>query len=103
APGTQPPVLVDEFVSKTLMLREGLFGARRDQNPALDAFLLNLYSDNGRRFNYHARKKANLVKEIVERRFQDQVNWAQFPTGGSAASRAARKLVDDAQQAYETA
>ena len=37
APGTQPPVLVDEFVSKTLMLREGLFGSRRDQNPALDA------------------------------------------------------------------
>lgn len=103
APGTQPPVLVDEFVSKTLMLREGLFGSRRDQNPALDAFLLSLYSDSGKRFNYHAGTKAKLVKEIWERRFQDQVTWAQFPTGGPPVNHPARKLVDDAQQAYETA
>lgn len=103
APGTQPPVLVDEFVSKTLMLREGLFGSRRDQNPALDAFLLSLYSDNGKRFNYHAGTKAKLVKEIWERRFQDQVTWAQFPSAGPLADRPARMLVDDAQQAYEAA
>lgn len=103
APGTQPPVLVDEFVSKTLMLREGLFGARRDQNPALDTFLLGLYSENGRRFKYHAGTKAKLVKELWERRFQDQVNWMQFPSAGSPADHPARKAVDDAQQAYETA
>ena len=103
APGTQPPVLVDEFVSRTLMLREGLFGSRRDQDPALDAFLLSLYSDNGKRFNYHAGTKANLVKEIWERRYQDQVVWAQFPKGGPAANHPARKLVDDAHQSYGTA
>jgi DNA helicase-2/ATP-dependent DNA helicase PcrA len=103
APGTQPPVLVDEFVSKTLMLREGLFGSRRDQDSSLDTFLLSLYSDNGKRFNYHAGTKAKLVKEIWERRFQDQVTWAQFPAGGPPANHPARKLVDDAQQAYETA
>jgi len=103
APGTQPPVLVDEFVSKTLMLREGLFGSRRDQNPALDAFLLGLHSDNGNRFNYHAGSKAKLVKELWERRFQDQVTWPQFPSAGLPADQPARTLVDDAQQAYETA
>ena len=102
-PGIQPPVLVDEFVSKTLMLREGLFGSRRDQNPSLDAFLLALYSENGKRFNYHAGTKAKLVKELWERRFQDQVTWAQFPLAGPPAEHPARKLVDDAQQAYETA
>jgi DNA helicase-2/ATP-dependent DNA helicase PcrA len=103
APGTQPPVLVDEFVSKTLMLREGLFGARRDLNPALDAFLLGLHSDNGKRFNYHAGTKAKLVKEIWERRFQDQVTWAQFPSSGPPADHPARMLIDDAQHAYEAA
>jgi DNA helicase II / ATP-dependent DNA helicase PcrA len=103
APGIQPPVLTDEFVSKTLMLREGLFGSRRDQNVALDLFLLSLYSDGGKRFNYHAGTKAKLVKEIWERRFQDQVTWADFPTGGPPADRAARQVVDDAQQAYEAA
>jgi DNA helicase-2/ATP-dependent DNA helicase PcrA len=103
APGTQPPVLVDEFVSKTLMLREGLFGSRRDQDPSLDAFLLSLYSDNGRRFNFHAGTKAKIVKEIWERRFQDQVVWTQFPRGGPAANHPARALLDAAQHAYETA
>jgi DNA helicase-2/ATP-dependent DNA helicase PcrA len=103
APGTQPPVLVDEFVSKTLMLREGLFGSRRDQNLSLDTFLLDLHSESGSRFNYHAGTKAKLVKEIWERRFQDQVIWAQFPSAGAPADQPARKLVDDAQQAYETA
>src|SRR5262245_12632803 len=81
APGTQPPILVDEFVSGTLMLREGLFGSRRDLNSALDAFLLNLYSDNNSRYNYHPGTKARLIKELWERRFQDQVTWSAFPTG----------------------
>jgi DNA helicase II / ATP-dependent DNA helicase PcrA len=103
APGTQPPVLADEFVSKTLMLREGLFGSRRDQDAGLDAFLFAIYSDNNRRFNFHAGTKAKLVKEIWERRFQDQVNWSQFPMGGAPASHPARKLIVDAHQAYETA
>jgi DNA helicase-2/ATP-dependent DNA helicase PcrA len=103
APGTQPPVLVNEFVSKTLMLREGLFGVRRDLDVSLDAFLLELHSDVGSRFNYHAGTKANLVKEMWERRFQDQVAWTQFSAGGPPTQHAARGLADDAQQAYETA
>jgi DNA helicase-2/ATP-dependent DNA helicase PcrA len=103
AAGTQPPILVDEFVSNTLMLREGLFGSSRYQNSALDAFLLSLHSDNASRYNYHAGTKARLVKEIWERRFQDQVTWSAFPTGGAPATHLARQLIADAQQAYETA
>jgi DNA helicase-2/ATP-dependent DNA helicase PcrA len=94
---------VDEFVSDTLMLREGLFGSRRDLDAGLDAFLLPLHSSNGSRHKYHPGAKANLVMEIWERRFQDQVAWSMFPSGGPAAERAARKLVDDALVAYETA
>lgn len=103
APGTQPPVLVDEFVSKTLMLREGLFQSRRDQDPGLDSFLLGLYSENGKRYNFHAGTKANLIQNVWERRFQDQVNWSKFPGVGSAIERAARKLLADAHEAYEKA
>jgi DNA helicase-2/ATP-dependent DNA helicase PcrA len=103
APGTQPPVLADEFVAKTLMLREGLFGARRDLDVLLDAFLLDLHSEGSSRFNYHVGTKAKLVKEMWERRFQDQVTWTQFSAGGPSTQQAARRLVDDAQQAYEAA
>lgn len=38
-PGDQPPILVDEFVSKTLLLREGLLNNGRYQNPKLEEFL----------------------------------------------------------------
>lgn len=99
APGSQLPVLVDEFVSKTLMLREGLLGSRRDQNAALHTFLARLCTSHP----FNAGVKAKLVKEIWERRFQDQVAWAQFPSGGPPADHPARKMVDDAQHAYETA
>ena len=99
APGTQPPVLVDEFVSKTLMLREGLLGSRRDQNAGLHAFLAPLCTSHP----FNAGAKAKLVKELWERRFQDQVIWAHFPSAGPPSEHPARKLVDDAQQAYETA
>jgi DNA helicase II / ATP-dependent DNA helicase PcrA len=103
APGTQSPVLVDEFVSDTLMLREGLFGSRRDLDAGLDTFLMPLHSSSGSRYRYHAGAKAKIIMEMWERRFQDQVAWSLFPTGGPAADRPARKLVDDAHYAYKTA
>jgi DNA helicase-2/ATP-dependent DNA helicase PcrA len=102
APGTQPPVLADDFVSNTLMLREGLFGARRDQDAALHAFLLDLYSDNGSTYGYFAGAKAKLLKTIWERRFQDQVIWPQFLNSGSPASLPARQIIDDGLSAYES-
>jgi DNA helicase-2/ATP-dependent DNA helicase PcrA len=101
APGTQPPVLVDEFVSKTLMLREGLFGSRRDQHSGLEDFLHTVHCDN--RFNRFPGTKAKTIMEIWERRFQDQMVWAQFPASGPPANHPARQLVDDAHQAYEKA
>lgn len=101
APGTQPPVLVDDFVGNTLMLREGIFGSRRDQDTALHAFLLDLYSDNGSTYGYFAGAKAKLMKSIWERRFQDQVSWPQFLRSGPAATRPARQVVDKGLEAYE--
>jgi DNA helicase-2/ATP-dependent DNA helicase PcrA len=103
APGMQPAVLIDDYVSGTLMLREGLFGSRRDQDPQLDAFLLDLHSDTRSRYNYHPGTKANIVRQLWERRFQDQVNWSDFLKGGPTAARPARRLVADAHQSYETA
>lgn len=103
APGTQPPILVDDFVSSTLMLREGLFGNGRYQDPDLDAFLLTLYSNGGSTYGYFAGAKAKLLKEIWERRFQDQVAWSNFVNSGSANTRNARQLIDEALTAYELA
>ena len=107
APGTQPPILIDEFVSRTLMLREGLFGGRlgprRDLNAALDAFLLRLHASNGSRYGFHPGAKAGLLLQLWERRFQDQVDWGQFQNGGPAVDAVARQLIVDAHGAYEAA
>jgi len=103
APGTQPPVLVDDFVSKTLMLREGIFGDGRYQNNDLDSFLLELHSDTGSRYNFHAGTKSALVKQIWERRFQDQVDWQSFATLGPPVEQLARAKLEEAHSAYESA
>jgi DNA helicase II / ATP-dependent DNA helicase PcrA len=103
APGTQPPILVDDFVSRTLMLREGLFGSDRYNDNDLDDFLLDLHSDNRSRYGFHVGAKANLLMTLWERRFQDQANWPAFVMGGPANEAKARSLIGDAHNTYETA
>jgi DNA helicase-2/ATP-dependent DNA helicase PcrA len=102
-PGTQPPILVDDFVSKTMMLQEGLFGGARWQDADLDSFLLGIQAPNGSRFGYHIGAKAGLLQQLWERRHQDQVVWTQFSTAGPASELAARQHVVDAFTAYQAA
>ncbi|MBN2191173.1 MAG: ATP-dependent helicase, partial [Polyangiaceae bacterium] len=101
APGTQPPILVDDFVSKTMMLREGLFDRGRYQDADLDAFLLGIHAPNGSRFGYNIGTKASLLQQLWERRHQDQVIWTQFGTAAPAPQATARQRVIDAHAAYE--
>jgi len=75
-PGIQPPALVDEFVSKTLMLRDGLLATQLYQNQDLDSGLLRINGNS--RFGWHIGKKNDIIMDIWERRWQDQVNWPHF-------------------------
>jgi DNA helicase-2/ATP-dependent DNA helicase PcrA len=103
APGTQPPVVADDFVAKTLLLREGLLNGRRDQNTHLDQFLLGIHSANGSRFGYNAGGKNNLLQSIWDRRYQDQVAWPGFLGGGPPAQSAARAVVGNVLADYAAA
>ncbi len=101
-PGSQPPVLADDFVMKTLLLREGLFPNQRFADAALDELLLGLHG--GSRFGYHVGRKNDLLLNIWDRRYQDQVNWAQFLTGGETPEeQQALQVVRDATHDYKTA
>lgn len=101
-PGTQPPVLADDFVTKTLLLREGLFPNRRFDDGDLDALLLDLHG--GSRFGFHVGRKNSLLLNIWDRRFQDQVDWSQFSAGGAdAGEHQARQVIADAVADYEVA
>ena len=101
-PGTQPPVLADEFVTKTLLLREGLFPNRRFDDTDLDDMLLELHG--GSRFGFHVGRKNNLLLSMWDRRFHDQIDWSAFVAGGAnPGEQQARQVIRDAIQDYEAA
>ena len=99
APGTQPPVLADEFVARTLLLRDGMFAERRHEDPDLDALLLALYADGGSAYGYHLGTKLNLVQSLWGRFFNDLVSWDHFlaksPAGQVKARQALGNLLAD--------
>jgi DNA helicase-2/ATP-dependent DNA helicase PcrA len=99
--GTQPPVLVDEYVGKTLMLREGLLKNRRYEDADLDDYLLPI--NGGTKFGYNANKKNDILLDIWDRRFQDQLDWREFIRRAPRAERAARSILDDILEDYESA
>lgn len=103
APGTQPPTLVDDFVARTLLLREGLFQGRRDQNAVLDTYLLDYHFRPGVRWGYNVGTKVGILQSIWDRRFQDQVNWSAFVANAPPGDGPARQLVVDVINDYAQA
>jgi DNA helicase-2/ATP-dependent DNA helicase PcrA len=97
-PGTMPPVLADDFVAKTLMLREGLFASRRDLDTELDRFLLAL--KGGSTWGWNVGAKNSLLLEIWDRRYQDQVDWGAFVGGAPPSEAGVRTTLDQALLAY---
>jgi DNA helicase II / ATP-dependent DNA helicase PcrA len=102
APGTQPPILADEYVSKTLLLRHGLFNGRRDKDDDLHAHLLQLHSEGGNAFGYHIGTKVGILKSIWDRRNMDQLDWPAYVAKGPKATEKGRKVLDAALKDFET-
>jgi len=96
--GTQPPVLVDEFVSKTILLRAGLLAEERYRDPDLEMFLQEASASSN--WGFTVGRKNDVLQTIWDRRFQDQVNWAEFMKSGGRRGRMARKVLDAALEAY---
>ncbi len=100
APGTQPPVLADQFVARTLLLRQGLLNGRRDQDPDLGKMLLDLHSDSGNTYGFHIGAKGNLLQSVWDRRHQDLVDWDRFLSQGQKNTAAARTRLGEAIADY---
>lgn len=100
-PGMMPPVTADEYVSRTLLLRDGLLSEGRYRNDDLDAFLLDLRG--GSAYGWNLGTKTSLVQVIWSTRFQDQLDWPRFVRSGPVADRPARRLLDEALTAYAQA
>jgi DNA helicase II / ATP-dependent DNA helicase PcrA len=103
SPGEQPPILIDDNVSKTLLLREGIFstGLYQDEvDPDLRAYLLPIHGGNS--YGFNVGRMNDLLQSIWDRRIQDQVNWQDFLNNGQGTSKG-RKCIDKALTAYEKA
>ena len=104
-PGSQPPILADDFVSKTLLLREGLLSDARFKDGDLDQLLLEI---QGGKWGWNIGKKVNLLQQMWDRRFQDQVEWDLFLASGSRSDdefdeQRALDKVREAIAAYQAA
>jgi DNA helicase-2/ATP-dependent DNA helicase PcrA len=102
-PGTEPPVLADDYVTRTLMLREGLFKDDRLRDEDLDNFLLGIHSEKNNRFNFNAATKVGLLRSIWDRRHMDLVDWDAFLCSGPKSERAGRAALDRALEDYRQA
>lgn len=99
-PGTEPPVLADEYIARSLMLREGLFKDERFKDEALTDFLLGIHSETKSKFNFNINTKVSLLSSIWGRRHMDLVDWPTFLSAGPAAEGTGRAAVDKALEAY---
>lgn len=76
APGTQPPVLIDTFLSNTALVRQGLFPGRLHDDQDLDQWLLLLRNDV--KFGWNLGAKRGLLMSLWDRLHQDQVDLTQL-------------------------
>jgi len=98
-PGTDPPVLADEFVSETLLLRAGLFKSRRYLDEDLDQYLLEIRGTGS--WGWKLGVKNDLVLKMWDRRHHDQIAWRKFVSSGrSKEEKNALSLLDDALSDY---
>jgi len=97
-PGVAPPIMADNFITSTLMFREGLLGGNRYQDEEIENLLLKLFTEEKTRFGYNISRKGDILYNLWERRHQDLVNWDQFVEENPDFSK-----IDDAHRAYSDA
>ncbi len=84
APGLQPPVMIDTFLSNTVLVREGLFAGSLYTDPDLDSWLLTLRNDA--KFGWNLGAKRDLLMSLWDRLHQDQVPATQLGAAGVPAN-----------------
>jgi DNA helicase-2/ATP-dependent DNA helicase PcrA len=97
APGTQPPVLADEFVARTLLLRDGVFSGRRHEDVDLDVLLRML---SGQSYGFNLGKKLDLIQALWGRFFNDLVDWKHFQANSPSDQVKARQVLGDVLADY---
>jgi DNA helicase II / ATP-dependent DNA helicase PcrA len=69
APAEQPPVLIDQFLANTVLVRKGLFPGNRYQDPDFDSWLMQL--NGGGAWGWNLGRKRIVLATIWDRLQQD--------------------------------
>jgi len=69
APAEQPPVLIDTYLANTVLVRKGLLTGGRYQEPAFDAWLMQVDGSTG--FGWNLGRKRQVLGSIWDRIHQD--------------------------------
>ena len=75
APGTPPPIVIEDFVSNALMIRVGLFNHGRHNNQDLRNYITDL---RGTSWGLNLSEISATLLEIKDRFYHDRVNINQF-------------------------
>lgn len=75
-PGMAPPVLIDDFVAKSLMLRFGLFNNNRHEDNDLEDFLKKRIL--GSSSHLSIAKKSELLLDLKNRFYDDNIDFHAF-------------------------
>lgn len=97
--GGHPPVPVDEFVSRTLMLRAGLFEDRRWLDKGLDSVLLDLAARTSR-FDWNPGTKTKVLQALADRVAHDGIDIDAWVAAAGRRDAEGRKAVAAALAAY---
>jgi DNA helicase-2/ATP-dependent DNA helicase PcrA len=76
-PGTQPPVVVDEFVAHTLLLRNGLFEDHRYRSKRFNELLMYLDARTST-YGWNIGRKTEVLAAVADRLIHDQVDIAKY-------------------------
>jgi DNA helicase-2/ATP-dependent DNA helicase PcrA len=98
-PGTQPPVVVDEFVAGTLLLRDGLFEDGRYRSRRFDDLLMYLDARTSK-FGWNIGRKTEVLAAVADRLIHDQVDIAKYQQKSDPDEKYKRQKLIEAISSY---
>lgn len=79
-PGTQPPVVIEDFISNAIMMHFGLFKQGRHNNQDLIGYISLL---KGSSFGLNVSELSNTLRVIKDRFFHDRINVRNYRQNSS--------------------
>lgn len=95
APGTQPPIPLEQFVADAMMQRSGLWNGRRNQDPNFQNYVQQLRGDNR---PPNLKDMLGICRSVRDRIAHDQIDMAAYETAETPQNPGVavlRQVIDD--------